>query len=56
MKNKTPHKRRSTPKLKDEVGETFYKGKVKTEKVKYKHMSHWLEEDDLLDLRIQEEE
>lgn len=57
MKNKH-HKKESTIKLKDEVGEKIHrpKSKPKKDKVKYRHMNHWLEEVDDFDLPKYEEE
>lgn len=46
MKDKKNHKRESKPKLKDQIGETIHHGKKRTEKIKYRHMNHWLEDED----------
>ena len=46
------HKKDFTPKMKDEIGDTLHHGKLPTDKVKYKHKSHWLEENDDEDLPV----
>lgn len=46
MKNKKHHTKDLIPKKKDQMGDKMHRPKPKTQKVKYRHMSHWLAEED----------
>jgi hypothetical protein len=47
MKKYNPHKKELIPKQKDQIGDKIYHPKIKTEKVKYRHKQHWLEEEEI---------
>ena len=59
MPLKKKHKKEENPKMKDQIGDTIHHGKLKNTKEKYKHKSHWLEQeddDDLEDPKYKDEE
>ncbi len=56
MQLKKKHKKELNTKLKDQVGDTIHHGKTKNTKEKYKHKSHWLEQDDDLELPTYKDE
>lgn len=45
MKKHRTHRKDFTPKIKDQIGETFYHGKPIDDKVKYNYKNHWLDEE-----------
>lgn len=46
------HKKDLKPKMKDQIGDTIHHGKIIKDKQKYKHKSHWLEQEDDDDLDL----
>lgn len=56
MKGNKHIKKLQKPKGEKPESENPRKGAIKGDKVKYKHMSHWLEEDDEIVLYKREEE
>lgn len=46
MKSHKHHKKESVQKEKDQVGEQMPRPKPGAEKQKYRHMKHWLEDED----------
>jgi hypothetical protein len=45
MKRLKTHKKELKPKMKDQIGDTLHHGKPLTDKIKYNHKNHWLDEE-----------
>lgn len=50
--NKKNNKKIAAPKSLEELGDKNQKVKPKNDKVKYRHMSHWLEDDEDIEIDL----
>jgi len=46
MRQRKIHKKDNKPRRKDNIGDTFYHGRPLQDKVKYRHMNKWIEEEE----------
>jgi len=46
MKNRKSFEKKQRPKDKDNQDDKIYQGRIRKDKIKYRHKNHWLEEEE----------